>query len=294
MRAQVTLSPSESKKLIAKAVVRMDMVERALARGTVVLHPSSSTYFIVEEVTGRKPKTNVWVCGVIVPKGACVEMGVALGRTSISLKENQETVTADPKSFRYSWVIRSGELLTDLPLDSLLEELGTGDVYIKGVNALDMQGNVGILTGNPIEGGTIGQVMAASRRRGFSVIFPVGLEKLIPIPIKKATKEALRTHYDYGMGIPCGLFPCEGTTVTETKAIEILSGATAIPIAAGGLCGAEGAVTLVIKGDEDQVLRAINHIEQSKGATLPQVRTFNCHQCNIEVCQFPVGDKLWV
>lgn len=34
--------------------------------------------------------------------------------------------------------------------------MGPDDVYIKGVNALDPQGNVGIMVGNPTEGGTIG------------------------------------------------------------------------------------------------------------------------------------------
>ncbi|HEX78155.1 MAG TPA: hypothetical protein G4O03_07095 [Dehalococcoidia bacterium] len=293
MRAQVTLTPTESKKLIAKAVARMDIVKRALAQGTVVLHPSSSTYFIVEEITRDKPKTNTWVCGIVAPKGTCVEMGSAIGSHSIVSKVTQESATTNPKAFRHSWVIRGGEMTTGIPLGSLLEDLGPEDVYIKGVNALDTEGNVGVLIGNPIEGGTIGQVMAASRGKGFNVIFPVGLEKLIPIPVKEAAKEALRTSYEYAMGIGCALFPCQGITVTEPKAIEILSGATAIPISAGGLGGAEGSVTLVIRGDEEQVRKAIDYAEQSKGARLPQVRTFNCHQCDVSFCYFPVGDKPW-
>ena len=51
MRAQVVLTTAESKKLIAKAVARLDVVQRATKEGTVALHPSSSTYFIVEELT---------------------------------------------------------------------------------------------------------------------------------------------------------------------------------------------------------------------------------------------------
>ena len=43
------------------------------------------------------------------------------------------------------------------------------------------------------------------------------------------------------MGMPVGLYPCPaGVTVNEVRAIGILSGAEAIPIAAGGLGGAEG------------------------------------------------------
>ncbi len=81
MLAQVTLTPTESKKLIAKAVAQMEVVKRAVGAGLIVLHPSSSTYFVVEELTGNRPKTNIWVCGVVVPKATCMEMGAVGGST---------------------------------------------------------------------------------------------------------------------------------------------------------------------------------------------------------------------
>lgn len=43
MLAQVSLTPTESKKLIAKAVAEMDVVKKAANQGIVALHPSSST-----------------------------------------------------------------------------------------------------------------------------------------------------------------------------------------------------------------------------------------------------------
>ena len=51
------------------------------------------------------------------------------------------------------------------------------------------------------------------------------------------------------MGVSCGLLPVAGDVVTELKAIELLSGAEATVISAGGLAGAEGAVVMVIKGE---------------------------------------------
>jgi hypothetical protein len=120
------------------------------------------------------------------------------------------------------------------------------------------------------------------------------LEKLIPVPIREAAKEAKRTKYEYGMGMPVGLFPClAGVTVNEVRAIEILSGARAIPIAAGGLGGAEGALTLVVKGENDQVRTALGFIEQSKGARLPELRLCPCGGCPVPDCSFPVADKHW-
>ncbi|MFC1870622.1 hypothetical protein ACFLYE_05100, partial [Chloroflexota bacterium] len=125
----------------------------------------------------------------------------------------------------------------------------------------DTKGNVGILAANEVEGGTYGLVTSALKRKGFNIVFPVGLEKLIPNPIRAATREALRTQLDYSMGLTCSLIPCQGgTVVTEVEAIRILSGATAVPIAAGGLAGAEGAITLVIKGETEQVNQAIEYV----------------------------------
>jgi hypothetical protein len=283
MLAQVNLTPTESKKLIAKAIARLDTVSQAAKEGMILLHPSSSTYFIVEEITGVKPRTNYWVCGVVAPKGMCVEMGTAVG--------GQTVASLDPRELRYLWVIKDEKLTTGGTISEYLDSMGPADVYIKGVNALDPQGNVGILIGMPL---SISHVIAAWRKKNFNLIFPVGLEKLIPTPIKQAAKETKRTKYDYAMGLPIDLFPCpQGKTVTEVDAIEILSGATAVPIAAGGLGGAEGTITLVIKGNEEQVKKAVDFVEQSKGAKLPQLRLFNCYQCPDPHCRFPVGDKHW-
>jgi len=299
MLAQVSLIPAESKKLIAKAITKIEIFQKASREGVIVLHPSSSTYFIFEEVTGRKPPTNVWVCGVIVPKGTCIEMGAMMGGHPVSANGEQGSHSAArpiPGNFPHSWVLRKGEVSRQEPLRVLLEAMGPDDVYVKGVNALDVEGKVGVLWGNVTEGGTAALVMATQRRKGFHLIFPTGLEKLIPFPIKEVTKEAKRFEYDYSMGMPCGLLPCEGMVVTELKAIEILSGATAIPISAGGLGGAEGAITLVIKGTKEQVTKAIQMIEDSKGARLPQVRISNCNDCPLSssTCGFPLKDKHWV
>jgi len=296
MRAQVTLLPTESKKLISKAVARMDMVRQTLAEGIIALHPSSSTYFIVEELLGTRPETNFWVTGIVCPKGTCVEMGAAIGEGAIVTQQPEESAaTGNPLAYRMTWVIKGGKLSSGMSLGELLDQMGPKDIYIKGVNALDIDGNVGVLIGNLVEGGTIARVIARARERGFQLIFPVGLEKLISIPIKQAAKETPKKTYKYSMGVACNLFACEGgLVITELKAIEILTGAIAIPISAGGLGGAEGAITMVIKGDDEQVSQAIKYIEECKGARLPPVRTFNCQDCPFVLCKFPLKGKPWV
>jgi hypothetical protein len=286
MLAQIVLTPAESKKLIAKAVAKLEAVQQAAERGIVALHPSSSTYFIIEELTGSKPKTNYWVCGVVTPRGMCVEMAMALG---IELTPREER--ADPGDLQGTWVIEQGQLGKEETLSSLLHRMTPSDIYVKGVNALDVEGNVGILFG--LEG-SMGYIEAARKKRNFTIVYPAGLEKLIPLSVKEAAKEAKYSRYESGMGMPVGLFPCsKGVTVNEVRAIDILSGASAIPIASGGLGGAEGAITLVLKGKADEVKKALDVVEQSKGARLPDLRLCNCNDCPVPNCRFPMTGKPW-
>ena len=286
MLGQVVLTPAESKKLIAKAIAKLDAVKKAALNGLIVLHPSSSTYFIVEELTGKKPATNHWVCGVVAPRGMCVEMAMAMGG------QTPQGPEYDPGELGGLWAIRQGKVISEDRTSALIGQLTAGDVYIKGVNALDCQGNVGILCG---ERGALGVIFSAWKKKKFNLVFPAGLEKLIPVPVLEAAKEAKQAKYDYGMGLPAGLYPCpKGITVTEVVAVSILSGAAAVPIASGGLGGAEGAATLIIKGTKEQVEKALDFIERCKGAKLPPLRLPNCGGCPVPHCRFPVGDKHWV
>ncbi|HSW38057.1 MAG TPA: hypothetical protein VLL97_01030 [Acidobacteriota bacterium] len=284
MLAQIVLTPAESKKLIAKAVAGLDIVRQAAKNGIVALHPSSSTYFIVEEITGSAPKTNYWVCGVVAPRGMCVEMAMVLG-TGLS----PDKVSADPGDLQGTWVIEKGRLGAEEKLSSLLNRMTESDIYVKGVNALDTEGNVGVLFG--LEG-SMGYIQAASNKRNFTIVYPAGLEKLIPVSVRDAAKEARFHHYESCMGMPVGLFPCAaGVTVTEIRAIELLSGASAIPIASGGLGGAEGAITLVLKGATEEVEKALDFVEKSKGARLPDLRLCNCDACPVPDCSSPRTDR---
>ncbi len=292
MRAQVSLTPSESKKLVARALANMDEVKIALREGIVVMHPSSSTLFLVEEILGKTPETEVWMCGAITPRAACGDDAVKVWMTTHPEARSQ----GGPEAFPFSWVIEKGILSQGETLASLFARMGPKDVYVKGVNAIDPQGKVGVLIGNQIEGGTIGRVIAAQRQKGFTIIYPVGLEKLIPISIEEAVQAAReRLNLSYSMGGRCSLLLCEGKVVTEIKAIEILTGATAIPIGAGGVDGGEGAITLVLAGEDHLVRKAIAYIEDAKGARISRrFRQTDCTQCNDQHCSLQGGNKHWL
>jgi hypothetical protein len=289
MWAQVILTPAESKKFIAKAVARLDVVKQAVDQGTVVIHPSSSTYFVVEEITGKEPDTDLWVLGCVVPKGLCRSAG-RKGRTPTL--DHHRSLKEMMNNFPFKWVIKNRQLTSGIPLKKILEEIGPEDVYIKGCNALDIEGNAGVLFGHA-GGGTIGKVMAAQKKKNFKIILPIGLEKLIPCSISKAAKSTPRTLYKYAMGMTCGLYPVRGRSITEVDAVKLLSGARAVPIASGGLGGAEGAVVLSIEGTDEQVQTCITYIEASKGAKLPHARAMDCPECRSPDCHFPADQKHW-
>jgi|WetSurMetagenome_2_1015567.scaffolds.fasta_scaffold29585_3 hypothetical protein len=292
MRAQVTLLPNESKKLIAKALANMDEIKTAIKDGLVALHPSSSTLFLVEEILGKVPETEVWMCGAITPRAACGDDAVKVWMTT----HPEARGKGGPESFPFSWVIEKGKLSQGETLAGLFARMGPKDVYVKGVNAIDPQEKVGVLIGNEVEGGTIGKVIAAQRQKGFAVIYPVGLEKLIPVSIQEAAAAAKdRLNLDYCMGSRCSLLVCEGKVVTELKAIELLTGATAVPISAGGVDGAEGAITLVISGEDKQVKKAITYVEEVKGAKVSRAfRQTDCTKCKDVHCSLRGGTKSWL
>jgi hypothetical protein len=280
MRAQVTLTPTESKKLLAKALAGMAPIKRALERGLVVIHPSSTTIFLVEELTGKRPK-GLWACGVIVPEGTCFSRERRDQREQEAIESKKKT--RGPGHFPFSWVLEKGSFQTGLLLSSILDKMGTEDVYIKGANAIDPQGKVGVLYAAPAAG-SIGMVGRVSKRIGFAIYLPIGLEKLIPTPIENATKFASRTKTDLAMGTPVGLIHVSGEVVTEVEAIHILSGAEAVAVAAGGLGGAEGSLTLVIKGPKEKVSRSFQILKDVKGAKLPKIYPTECEACPYIIC----------
>jgi len=53
-RGVVVLTPSESKRLIAKAVKEMPEVKRALKKGRIIIIGGTTNAYVAEEILGRK------------------------------------------------------------------------------------------------------------------------------------------------------------------------------------------------------------------------------------------------
>lgn len=258
--ASAVLKPAESKKLIAKAVCAMPEVQRALKEGYLVIHPCSTNLFLYEEIAGERPE-GAWVFGYVGPEGCARSLEA---RRSIELEK--QGVPA-----RKQWVFYQGRLQEAAPLDHVLAAMKEGDVFVKGANALDSEGNVAMLTPNPVKGGTTGKLCQTAPVNGFTVVIPVGLEKLIPGRLDDVFAAIGQHNPEDAMGLRCGLVRGQGIKIDERDALWMLTGVEAVMGAGGGIDGAEGAVTLFLRGTDEQVDTAMVLLRSLKGAELPKL-----------------------
>jgi len=223
---EFALTVSESKRLIAKGFKEHPAVKRALREGTVAIAKGTTNAYIVEELTGEKIDKTKYVAGVTK----------RYGKTDASLP---------------ALVLRKGERLEGMSEVEALKDMGEGDIFAKGANALNYAlGQAGILIGHPT-GGTIGAALGTIVARRIHLIIPVGLEKSIPTDMEVAHAELARADEMAEKGPT--LMPVAGEILTEIEAIEILTGARVMPVAAGGVGGAEGAVWLSVSGPKEKI-----------------------------------------
>ncbi len=242
MRALVVLDPSESKRLIARAVARLPEVEWALREGRVIVGNGTTNAFVVEELAGREVPKWRYAAGVIA--GGRLDVTEGGSRLAPMAFEGGKPAERD-------WV-------------EVLGEFGRGDVFVKGGNAVDPEGNVGVLLGSGV-GGTVGQMLGIVAARGAYLIAPVGLEKLVADVVVAARHCGIATT-ERADGIAVGMAVLTNArVVTELEAFEVLCDVDAWHVASGGVAGSEGAVTIALEGSAENVERAFKLAESVEG-----------------------------
>ncbi|HET7768644.1 MAG TPA: hypothetical protein VFN74_07695 [Chloroflexota bacterium] len=248
--ALVSLTPAESKRLIAKAAVRLPVVRRALRQGRVILALGTTNAFIAEELLGHPiPKYNY-----------------AAGFVDGTLNNTDEPERILPYIWRFGHVVEveTEEVLSRGPTASILEEMDADDVFFKGANAVDTGGNAGVFTGND-RGGTCGGHMGIVLARGVNLVIPVGLEKLVPSVIE-ASRVCGIGRFAHATGQKVGLWPIvNGLVLTEIQALESLFDVRVTHVGSGGIGGGEGSVVLAIGGDARAVRGAYELVTRIKG-----------------------------
>lgn len=238
----MTLTPIQSKMLIAEGVAAHPSVRRALEDGTIIIGHGTTNAYVASRLTGEDIDPLKFSAGII--------------------RNGELDVT--PKDERLPAVIlRKGKRVEADPAD-VLSEFGREDVLIKGGNAVDPDGVVGVLMCSR-EGGTIGRSLGIVKARGASLLMPVGLEKLIP-SVPEATRYMGQDRIGASTGEKAGLMPVVGAlVVTELQALKLLAGVKAIMVASGGWGETQGAVTLSVSGKPPQVEMAIQWAQYVKG-----------------------------
>lgn len=228
---QYLLTPAAGKRLIGKAASAHPAVLHALKHGTVVIVAGTTNGYVAEEILsglGYKFNRQKFFRGLSLPPAKPV---TGQGRLP------------DESGFPGDVVIVKGSWLKGKTIFDVIDDLREGDVILKGANALDLvRRRAAVLIGHP-KAGTIGAAIPAVAGRRVRLIIPVGLEKRIAGDL-----DAIAVKLNTPAATGARLLPINGEVITELEAIEILSGALAELVAAGGVAGAEGAVWLAVSG----------------------------------------------
>ena len=77
MLLQVTLTPSEGKRLIGRAISKMRVVQSALKEGTIIVATSTTNAYVIEELLGKKIKEKgLFTAGVDADKLRCAHLAI--------------------------------------------------------------------------------------------------------------------------------------------------------------------------------------------------------------------------
>ena len=226
---QFCVTVSMAKRLIGKGMAALPQVQAVLKKGTLVILGGTTNGYVAEEILAS--------------------IGQGEGFTRVGFRRGM-TVAPGAKAIQAEFegdvIIRDGEWVRGKTIFDVVDDLQTGDIVVKGANAFDPMGKPAVLIGHP-QGGTIMAAMSAVIGRRVRLIMPVGMEKRV---LEDMDDLAAWANAPDASGPR--LFVVPGEIFTELEAVELLTGAEAALLAAGGVYGAEGADWMGVRGTEEQ------------------------------------------
>lgn len=257
MKTIVSLSPPEGRRLIAKATVSLNIFKQAFEKGRIFLAGGTTNAFILEEMTGEKVDKACYTAGIVTDGVHCLT------------PENKRIA---PKYFFQGQEVNQ-------PYPELLNDFTFQDVVIKGGNAIDVRGDVGIMLASPV-GGTIGFALGPIMAKGIHLLLPVGLEKLIP-SVRLAADVAGIEKIQNSYGERVGIMPVSyGQVITEMEAVKILANVEAYHVSSGGVGSMQGAVTLLLEGGEEEMEKALAILHTVRGEPAIKGIKRSCQSCS--------------
>lgn len=241
----------------------MPEMKAALERAYVILAGGTTNAFVAQELLGRHIEPGRFTVGVNSSGLLCT--------------------TKVEERLPFPIILFRGEIVQKT-VRQALDDFHPETVVVKGANAVDPEGNVGIVTSG-YDGGTVAATIGTVTSTGMSYIVPVGLEKLIPSVKEAALCTGAKT-MDYSLGANFGMYCLvKANVVTEIQALKILFGIDARLVAAGGIGGSEGSVVLVAMGEEAGIRAAIDLVESIKGESPVAPAPHSCEACKYD-CRF--------
>lgn len=237
---QLTLTPPESKRIIAMGVKRLPVIKNALENGRILITLGTTNSYVAEELTGKKIDHSRFAAGYI-----------------------GETATVVPNDKRLPAIaLKNGK---EVNADTILNEMTSQDVVIKGANALDPDGVAGVMMANPT-GGTTGGFIGTVMARGINLVIPVGLEKAIPYSVIEISRRIGIQRCSKATGLPVGMMPLFGDVITEVEALMLLGAENVFAIGSGGVSGGEGSIMLCAEGENvDEIFDLVQNVKEKKG-----------------------------
>lgn len=259
MITTLALHPAAAKTIIGQAVAALPEVQNAFKRGKIIITAGTTNVMVAKALLKVEVKEmEAYAAGIITQRAACVtEKSSRLG----------------------PWCLEKGVPVQADWLD-FLDSMRAGDVFIKGANAYDQAGLIGIMLGDD-RGGTAGRAVGMVKARGITWITPIGLEKLIPCCINAEKWMQGTAGSSMRLGLKCGYLTVANTRIiNEIESFKILCGVSAVQIAAGGVGGMEAASVLAVEcGDENHCREVLQIAKKANQVSPLKVRRQACANC---------------
>ena len=241
---QVTLTPAAGKQLIALALSRNSALLHALQNNTVAVVAGTTNTYIAKALLALIGENF---------DGKHFFRGIT----------RAQPLPEDLPPFGGDVIIEKGKWIRGMTIQEAAPAMKAGDVILKGANAVDLKtGEAAVLIGHS-EGGTLASIWQANVGRRATVMIPAGVEKRVDGPIA----ELCRLCNDGEAG-GARLAAAPGKAYTELDAIAELTGAKATLIAAGGVCGCEGAAWFQCEGTDEQLALVKEYVQQVQDTPL--------------------------
>jgi len=234
----LTLTVSQSKRLIARGLSKWQPIRERLERGMLVIAKGTTNRYLVEEILGEDLSVYPYCIGMVAPE---------------EMKQKRDSAPDIPEL-----VIADGRRI-EVSLDEAIGMMSSGDIFVKGANALNYSEGVAGILSTGATGGTIGQALAKLIGSRIRLVIPVGLEKCVAWRIEEACNWLNSPEAQEGTPT---MYAVRGEIFTEIEAIRVLTGAAAVHVSSGGVGGYEGSVGLAVKGSEESLRRTLELVEE--------------------------------